>query len=422
MVTDQAPGGAQITHSGDARITRAGAFLRSTKLDELPQLIDVLRGSMSLVGPRPEVPRYVEQYPGPIRERVLSVRPGITDFASLKFRDESDLLARAADPEREYLEVILPEKLRVASGYVEHATLAADLKALGLTLQTVLVPRGPLRKVKQVIEHRGFWAWLQGRMENKRPYDGMLAMAADALVVLACWHLTYLFRLGVERWQPGRPWYDDWVSLGVVAAYLLAMQMMGVRRALWRYFAFDDMRRIVVACLLAGVFSAAWVQLAQLAGVARAVLVLHPFFAATGLVLLRMLLRMLWEQAHAVGSHAADEPERRAIILGAGETARRLIAGLHRRQGWKVIALLDDDPQLQGVRIAGVPVLGGLNRLADPSQTVGATHVIVAYSEADGALHGRALRLAAETGLEVLVTPQPQALDAEASASASTSG
>ncbi|MFY8086106.1 MAG: sugar transferase, partial [Rubrivivax sp.] len=85
--------------------------LRGTKLDELPQLIDVLRGTMSLVGPRPEVPRYVAEYSAAQRERLLSVRPGITDFASLRFRNEGDLLARAQDPEREYLEVILPDKL-----------------------------------------------------------------------------------------------------------------------------------------------------------------------------------------------------------------------------------------------------------------------------------------------------------------------
>ena len=107
--------GPQITVGADPRITRAGACLRRTKLDELPQLIDVLRGDMSLVGPRPEVPRYVALYPPALRDKVLSVRPGITDLASIEFRDESALLARAADPEREYVEVVMPAKLRSAA-------------------------------------------------------------------------------------------------------------------------------------------------------------------------------------------------------------------------------------------------------------------------------------------------------------------
>ncbi len=409
MTQQQPAGGLQITSSQDARITRAGAFLRRSKLDELPQLIDVLRGTMSLVGPRPEVPRYVAEYPPARRERLLSVRPGITDFASLRFRNEGDLLAQAADPERAYLEVILPEKLRVASNYVEHATLAADLRALGLTLRTVLLPQRRLRRMKNVIEHHRFWSWVEARLERSGPGTRWLAMGVDGLIVLAAWHLTYLFRLGVERWSPGRPWYDDLVSLGVVAAYLVALQLSGARQAMWRFFAFDDVRRIVVACLVAGCFSAAWIQLAQLVGVARAVLVLHPVFTVLALVLARMMLRMIWEQAHAVVGHGAGESNQ-AIILGAGETARRLIAGLHQRQGWKVLMLLDDDPELQGLRIAGVPVAGPLSRVRDPSLTALATHVIVAYSSQDAALRERALLLAADAGLAVLTVPDAEDL------------
>ena len=130
-----------ITVGADPRITRVGAFLRRTKLDELPQLIDVLRGDMSLVGPRPEVARYVADYPADVRAKVLSVRPGITYLASVQYRDESALLARAADPEREYREVVLPAKLRLAVEYVDHATLAGDLRLIGLTLRTLLGPR-----------------------------------------------------------------------------------------------------------------------------------------------------------------------------------------------------------------------------------------------------------------------------------------
>jgi lipopolysaccharide/colanic/teichoic acid biosynthesis glycosyltransferase len=129
--------GALITVGGDARITRAGAFLRRAKLDELPQLIDVLRGTMSLVGPRPEVPRYVAMYPPALRDKVLSVRPGITDIASLTYRDENDLLARAVDPEREYVNVVMPAKLQLAAQYVDHASLRFDLQLILRTLRLV---------------------------------------------------------------------------------------------------------------------------------------------------------------------------------------------------------------------------------------------------------------------------------------------
>jgi len=119
-----------ITVGQDPRITRVGAVLRRWKLDELPQLIDVLDGSMSLIGPRPEVPRYVALYPDALRRAVLSVRPGITDPASIRFRNENDLLAGAADPDAVYRERILPEKLRLQAEYVRSRSFAGDMRIL----------------------------------------------------------------------------------------------------------------------------------------------------------------------------------------------------------------------------------------------------------------------------------------------------
>lgn len=129
--------GALITVGADRRITRAGAFLRRAKLDELPQLIDVLCGDMSLVGPRPEVPRYVAMYPAGLRDKVLSVRPGITDVASLEYRNESERLAQAADPENEYVNVVMPAKLQLAAQYVDHASLGFDLRLILRTFKLI---------------------------------------------------------------------------------------------------------------------------------------------------------------------------------------------------------------------------------------------------------------------------------------------
>lgn len=132
-----AAGGLPLTVGADPRITRAGAFLRRTRLDELPQFIDVLLGRMSLVGPRPEVPRYVAHYPPALRERALAVRPGLTDPASLAYIDEASLLAAAVDPEREYIERILPAKVARAAAYAESATLLSDVAVLWRTLLTL---------------------------------------------------------------------------------------------------------------------------------------------------------------------------------------------------------------------------------------------------------------------------------------------
>ena len=137
MVVDAPARGPAITIGQDPRITRVGAWLRRTKLDELPQLIDVLCGHMSLVGPRPEVPQYVALYPADLRERVLSVRPGITDPVSLKLADEARVLAASADPERTYREELLPAKLREAVAYAEQASLWSDLRIIASTVHAL---------------------------------------------------------------------------------------------------------------------------------------------------------------------------------------------------------------------------------------------------------------------------------------------
>lgn len=133
------PPGLEMTFDTDRRVTRVGAFLRRTKLDELPQLFNVLAGSMSLVGPRPEVPSYVAVYRERDRAVVLSVRPGITDLASLRFRNEDAFLASEPEPERAYVGKILPRKLRLCRYYVRRQSMCFDLV---LIFKTVLAALG----------------------------------------------------------------------------------------------------------------------------------------------------------------------------------------------------------------------------------------------------------------------------------------
>jgi len=134
MSPDAPQRGGPLTSAGDPRITRLGGVLRKTKIDELPQLINVFRGDMTLVGPRPEVSRYVDLFRSDYEE-ILRVRPGITDLASLKYRDEASLLGRADDPEREYLTRVLPDKIALAKEYVRRSSFVFDMT---LILKTIV--------------------------------------------------------------------------------------------------------------------------------------------------------------------------------------------------------------------------------------------------------------------------------------------
>lgn len=252
------------------------------------------------------------------------------------------------------------------------------------------------------------WHRLDHFLARLRPHREPLSLLADSLVVAIAWNLTYLFRLGFERWISARPGYDGWVLLGVVLAYAAAFSAMKVPQGMWRFSGFGEVKRLAAACGIAGLASAVLVLMMQLGQVPRAVLALHPVVALMGLALVRLGYRMLYEHARAQIT-GSDREIRRAIVLGAGEAARRLLAGIH-QQGWIVLGLLDDDPAKQGARIAGLPVLGPLEAIGDKAVRGAATHVIVAMPAAQPAQRRRALALAAPTGLPVLTVPSASEL------------
>jgi len=134
-------GGALVSATGDNRVTRVGRFLRKSKLDELPQILDVFVGHMSLVGPRPEVPTYADLWPADVRRVILSVRPGITDPASIAMRNEAEELAAVDDPSTHYVESLLPRKAAMYVDYVNSRSFAGDLVLLAQTVATVIRDR-----------------------------------------------------------------------------------------------------------------------------------------------------------------------------------------------------------------------------------------------------------------------------------------
>jgi len=148
MVVDAEKLGASSTSDDDLRITRIGGFLRKYKLDELPQLINVVVGEMSIVGPRPEIQRYTDMYTDE-EKAILTVRPGITDYASIWNADEGAILAGAEDPDKAYETLIRPKKLKLQLKYVKEQSLWVDLKIIGLTLLTIIRPGSPaLNEIK----------------------------------------------------------------------------------------------------------------------------------------------------------------------------------------------------------------------------------------------------------------------------------
>ena len=250
---------------------------------------------------------------------------------------------------------------------------------------------------------RTVWHRLDALLARLRPHRVPLSLAIDAAVVVLCWNVTYLFRLGFERWVSARPAYDGFVLAGVVAGYLAAFALMRMPQSLWRFSGFGEVKRLTLACAGAGLLSALVVMGLGLRAVPRAVLALHPVVTLMGVCVVRIAYRMVYEHARArISGGSADA--RRAIVMGAGAAARMLLAGIH-EQGWTVLGLLDDDPAKRRTRIGPVPVLGPLDAVRDKAVRGAATHVIVAMPSATPDERRRALDLAATTGLPVLTVP-----------------
>lgn len=252
------------------------------------------------------------------------------------------------------------------------------------------------------------WNDLDRQLDRLRPHRQLVVLIIDMVIVALGWNITYLFRLGFERWLSARPAYDPWVLLGLVLCYGASFLLMGVPRGMWRFSGFSEIKRLTLACLAAGLAGATVVLMAHLREVPRAVLALHPVVTLMGLALARIAYRMLYEHMRSRVAGGAEAP-RRALVLGAGDAARLLLAGIQ-HQGWQVLGCLDDDTLRHGTRIGNVPVLGPLDEVARHAAGRQATHIIVALPGASAAGRRRALDLASTTHLPVLTVPSASEL------------
>lgn len=253
------------------------------------------------------------------------------------------------------------------------------------------------------------WQRLDVLLTRVRPHRERLALLLDLVVVALAWQFTYLFRLGFERWFSARPDYDGYVLMGVLALYAVALLALRVPKGMWRFSGFGEVKRLALACGSAGLAAATLVLMAHLHGVPRAVLALHPVFSLMLLAMMRMGYRMLYEHMRSRISGSAQE-QRRALVMGAGDAGRLLVAGLQHTQGWVIVGFLDDAPEKQAARVAGVPVLGRLEQASEFATMHGVTHLIVAMPGAGVLQRRRALDIAGKVGLPVLTVPSSEEL------------
>ena len=401
--------GPKVTGQGDPRITPLGQWLRDTKINELPQLWNVLKGDMSLVGPRPEDCDFVTHWPADVREVLLSVRPGITSPASILYRDEESML-QAGNVVDQYLKAILPSKLRLDLLYVNHRSFLTDLDVMFWTLLALL----PQLKTRHVPEHLLFWGPLArfiSRYFSWFVLDSLIAFAAVAITGLL--------------WRSNGPLELGWgIAMGVALAIALIFSMvnalLGIGRVVWSRADFND----AFALALSSGLTTAILLIANALWQPRALAVpylghrllpsglimVSGVLAFGGFVLMRYRMRIftgLSEHWITIRGGAATLGER-VLIVGAGEVgnlASYLLRKAELGQAYTIVGLVDDSPRKQGTRISGIQVLGRTEEIPQLVSLHDVGLIIYAIENIRWSQRERILQLCRSTGVQTVVLP-----------------
>jgi len=355
--TPEAHNGPRITAQDDARITRLGRFLRDSKLNELPQLINVLKGEMSLVGPRPEDPQFVEHYTEEQRE-VLSVRPGITSLASVIFSDEEKRLT-AEDLSEIYLQDILPDKLRLDLLYVRNRSFLLDLDILFRTL-TILIPRFRKASLQAEDVFLGPFRYLRG-MVSWFTIDAVIAGAAVA-VTEVFWSLGESLNFDLQR---------ALIAAFFIAAVLTVMNSLtGAQKVQWRYASTGEAGSVILSVLIAtGLLLVANTRLPE-PRLPPGLLLVAGSLALGGFLGVRyrrQLFAGFFSSTDRLHRPPATARER-VLIVGSGQAGQLAIWLLQNSLGARVfhiVGVVDDDLEKIGKLIHRIPVIGRTIRIPD---------------------------------------------------------
>ncbi len=378
MAVDASGACAPLTVGQDPRITRVGRVLRKFKLDELPQLVNVLVGDMSFVGPRPEVPRYVERLRAQFSE-VLTVRPGITDLASLRYIDEAALLSCSSNPEEEYQLKVLPEKLRLATLYIRHMSLRLDF---AIIVQTLLhISRVPvvvftLPDLKAAVEPplTSLWTNLSPFiMKWRRP----IFVVLDLALIISANYLAFALRY--DGMIPASELHTfEQTVLALVAIRGVAFALFGLNEGLWRYTSVWDLQNILKGVLISTVVFYGWIHwVMEISGYPRSVFAIDAILLIGFLAGVRLSSRIFRDKG-------VFQKKRKVLVVGAGDSGERVVREMKTRSVFNCqpIGLVDDNIALLNQRIHGVRVLGTVGDLPKLVEALRPEVVVVAVPTA----------------------------------------
>jgi len=397
--TPEAHNGSRLTVNHDSRVTSFGAWLRATKINELPQLWNVLIGEMSLVGPRPEDPEFVAQWLEEVKAEVLSVRPGITSPASVMYRDEEKMLNSGSALD-DYLRTILPEKLRLDQLYVRHHSMLGDLDVIFMTLVMLL----PGLRSKSVHERTFFDGPLTSFSRSYLSWfllDSMVSFLSIAIVVLL-WRISGPINVGFGRMLL--------MALGLAFTLALTNTLFGLHKISWRYASPTHVFDLALSTSLALViFSFLGLRLFRIE-LPAAMLVLFGLITFGGFVIMRYRERLItglgsrWIRWRSQNSTIGE----RVLIIGAGDAAQLAIWLLEKSNlspVFSIIGMVDDDYRKVGQRVSSYQVLGTTRDLPQIVSEKSVGLVMFAINRISKKDRERILKTCADLKVRVIMVP-----------------
>ena len=356
--------GGSLTIGKDPRISRVGKFLRDFKLDEIPQLINVLKGDMSLVGPRPEVPKYVEMFREEYKT-ILSVRPGLTDLASLKYINEAAFLPNSQTSEKEYTERILPEKIKFSSYYVQHSSSLFDLKIIiqtGFHMLGIQVPLVEYPDQSSTLKRK---EKKQGNFSRKmvssyrhpillfRLFRRPIIVVLDLCLIILANYLAFWLRFDGNIPQDNFNLFIQMLPW-LVLIRLTAFFAFQLNEGLWRYTSIWDLKKILLGVLTSTLgFAILVIWVFEITDYPRTIYFIDTILLIGLLVGIRLPFRLFKEMA-------PWKHKKKVLIIGASDPAERVLREMQANPSYhyKPVGFVAEDNSLLGQRIHGVKVLG----------------------------------------------------------------
>ncbi len=397
MAAGATAAGPSITIGEDPRITPLGRWLRGLKIDEFPQLINVLKGEMSLVGPRPELPAYVEAFQEDYKV-ILKALPGITDLASIAFRDESAQLARSEAPERFYVESILPKKVKFAKTYVQNQSFFLDLKILFATFTTVFLSLPSPFKEEKAQEKKRVKEVI---LDSRTPIIFLLHFVA----ITSCYYLAFWLRFDGDIPLPHANLFLQTLPL-VLFIRFAALYSFGLNQGLWRYAGLRDLLSIGSAVMASSVAIWGVLTIIPWGGVPRSIYLIDGFLLLLALSVLRVTKRIY---AILIQTEVGT---RRVLIIGAGNAGEMIAREMNQNSTYpkRPVAFIDDNPKKWAKKIHNIPVIGNCDEMERAVASVQADEILIAIPSATPAQMKRIIKQCKAMKLPMKSLPNISAL------------